>query len=289
MKPAGKFISFFLQSHLIVATGALLLACQSLLAAGVYSFQNPVLLLIFSGAFIIYNHSTFIIHFPFMRKIDFGNQKKNCLRILLLALTIVFISILAMVQKNEMLVILLLFGVSLTYVMPVKVFEKRLKGLRNIPILKNVILALVWTLATAILPLVDEINNLTPGDLIFITAKRFFFIFSLTIAFDIRDLIKDRKNNLLTIPNLIGIKNSKTLAVFSLLIFLVIVLVHRKYMTLLHSSLPDFSFPLILSCILTIFLILLINSKRKESFYTSWMDGAIIFQFLLVYLFIFIR
>jgi 1,4-dihydroxy-2-naphthoate octaprenyltransferase len=48
---------------------------------------------------------------------------------------------------------------------------------------------------------------------------RFVFLFTLCVAFDIRDMQTDRKNSILTLPNLIGAKNSYRLMDVSILAF----------------------------------------------------------------------
>lgn len=283
------FDELFLKTKLLVASAALVLSWQSLLVSRDYNFLNPVLLCIFSGTLFCYTLPYFFIRFPFSI-IDFQRKIKRNRTVFFLfsASGIGLLTSVNFLNLEERIILFIIAALSVCYVMPVNISGKILSGLRNIPVFKNIVLASVWTLATAVLPLIDNLTIISPADLFFIAAKRFFFIFSLTIAFDIRDVVKDSSNNLKTIPNLIGINNSKIIAILSLLIFMVITLLHRYQMHISYSLLTDFSFPLLLSAVLTGFLILFINSTRKESFYSWLMDGSMIYQFVLVYSFILI-
>lgn len=85
------------------------------------------------------------------------------------------------------------------------------KNLRNVPGLKIGIIAAVWTIVTVVFPVVH--SNISQGDTeLQLLLQRFLFILVLALPFEIRDLKNDNLS-LGTIPQRIGIKNTKILGV----------------------------------------------------------------------------
>lgn len=90
-------------------------------------------------------------------------------------------------------------------------------NLRQLKIIKILVIAIVWAFATAGLPLVDQADfNPTAG---FRILNYGLFVLAIIIPFEIRDLKYDDPN-LGTLPQLIGIKKSKALGYLLLLLFL---------------------------------------------------------------------
>jgi hypothetical protein len=117
--------------------------------------------------------------------------------------------------------IILLFGALLCtfYVMPISGFT-----LRQIPVLKNVIVAMVWTMILVIVPL----NNSAPTEQI---ALFVLYFFSLTLPFDIRDIHLD-KNHIVTLPHLLGANSTRALGVVCISIFYVLFpLINSEYLS----------------------------------------------------------
>ena len=93
-------------------------------------------------------------------------------------------------------------AITLLYRLSFKAFE----GLRNIPYIKIILIAISWSLSCALIPCV--INELTTFETILICLRYFLFIVVITLPFDIRDLKID---TIITIPNKIGINATKWL------------------------------------------------------------------------------
>ncbi len=89
---------------------------------------------------------------------------------------------------------------SVTYYRPMNYGISFINGLREIPVVKNVVLALAWSLATTPFPF-ERTENLHL--LIF----RTLFVLALSIAIDIRDRQSDAKQNTLTLALMIGSRN----------------------------------------------------------------------------------
>lgn len=149
------------------------------------------------------------------------------------------------------------------------------KNLRKISYLKIFIVALVWTGVTTIIPIVS-VEHKIEYNLILLTVQRLLFLIVLILPFEIRDMQLDFKN-IKTLPQKIGIEQTKKLGFILLLFSLTIEF-------LLTSSYANKNCYLLICLIL---LFLLMRSKEKQSkFYSSfWVESLPILWFMLLYLF----
>jgi hypothetical protein len=106
--------------------------------------------------------------------------------------------------------------VTLFYVVPPRLVGGRTTGLRWVPLLKALLIAAAWSLVTIGLPL--AMNGMDQraersGSLL---ALQFTFFLPLAITFDLRDQVSD-PHDLRTIPQVMGPRSAKALAVVLLL------------------------------------------------------------------------
>lgn len=132
------------------------------------------------------------------------------LTIISVSIAIVFMVLFTSIKAKNVFFLLVLFVISLMYVIPIK-----RKSLRELPGLKSFFIAFVWTGFVVVYPLMNEHVLPLPARNIF---AFFCFFFALTIPFDIRDLQFDPPTQK-TIPQVLGIKGSKLLAVALLIAF----------------------------------------------------------------------
>nr|WP_321247740.1 hypothetical protein [uncultured Psychroserpens sp.] len=105
-------------------------------------------------------------------------------------------------------------------IIPKKIFLDKQKNLRSIGGLKVYIIAIVWAGVTVFLPLLN--NQFEISDDVIITAFQcFVFVLVLMLPFEIRDLNYDNLK-LATIPQKIGVKQTKLVGSLLLLIFFVL-------------------------------------------------------------------
>ena len=143
------------------------------------------------------------------------------------------------------------------------------KGLRYVPFIKTIIVAVVWGIAT-VAPVV-EIWDVTAFVLLMV---RVFFVLSLTLPFEIRDVEIDKKDELVTIVGQIGVEKTKLMA-FAFLFT----------SAFLHLAFfPAFHKPLILSFALPTLILYDLNRFSGEYSYTFGLDGCMIFQLASLYL-----
>lgn len=107
---------------------------------------------------------------------------------------------------------------SFSYSIPILPFhgKKRLKDFGRVKIF---VLTLVWTIVTAVLPIVYHGQPII--DYPYEIAMRFVFMFTLCVAFDIRDMQTDMDNGIATLPNVIGVKNSYLVMSVAMILFVV--------------------------------------------------------------------
>src|SRR5699024_1929695 len=103
------------------------------------------------------------------------------------------------------------------------------------------------------------------------------FIFILCLPFDIRDMESDHFEGIRTIPNFIGKKNTYQLAFFSLIIFLMVSLVHYS----ITKEIMVF-IAMIVSAIVTYFVIRHTKKEHSDFFYLSAVDGMMLLQPILI-------
>ena len=151
-------------------------------------------------------------------------------------------------------------------------------GIRNIPFAKIFVIALVWTISTMLL-LVLENNILISQNLILHLSTRFLFVFAISIPFDIRDLKFDDKK-MKTIPIVFGERKARLIGLMALFFAEIITIVQ-----LLHFSLP-YHHLIALICIFFLSAILIIKSTQDKTaiYFSFWVESLSIYFYLFLIL-----
>lgn len=137
------------------------------------------------------------------------------------------------------------------------------KNLREIPFIKIHLIAFSWTLLLIVFPIINEGHN---NHIFEIGLAHYTYVLAVTIPFDIRDLKYDSKDQS-TIPQIMGVKASKGLAIALLLVsgFLLMSLFPK----LMHNM-------IFYAAIGTqIVLVLLMKESRSDLYCAGWIDGSI--------------
>lgn len=164
-----------------------------------HRFQ-PVALLMFAGGFIAYNYN----------RARFFSRAGSAVS---------FVFILLFMNPDIDLIFLLTVLVLLSWLYlqrTVKVGTIRF-SVRKVPLLKTILLTLIWTLATAVIPLADQVPA---SELFNETAARFLFLFPVIIASDRIDIEKDKSAGVLSLPVIAGEKKSIGITSVFLLLYL---------------------------------------------------------------------
>ncbi len=82
--------------------------------------------------------------------------------------------------------------------------------LRDFPLIKIFLIAIVWSVTSVLLPASEQrINILERKDVLLVFAEQFFFILFITLPFDINDYEGDKRTKIKTIPTVVGVRESK--------------------------------------------------------------------------------
>jgi hypothetical protein len=160
--------------------------------------------------------------------------------------------------------------------LPKHLFLDEQQNLRSISGLKVYIIALVWSGVTVLLPLLNNNYNLN-YDVVITFIQRFLFVFVLMLPFEIRDMKYDSLK-LSTIPQQIGIKQTKLIGVLLLMLFFFL-----EYFK--NEILANYLIVLLGITFVTL-MFLLISRKSRGKYYSAfWVEGIPVFWMLLLVLF----
>ncbi|MEJ6980786.1 hypothetical protein WG906_10020 [Pedobacter sp. P351] len=282
----SQALDFLLFSNIFIALCAVAQAKVTYHLLGA-ECDKHVLGILFFSTIALYNFSTFMSKpaqpqkSPFRRvRWVYGNYR---LIITLTLIAIISLIVLTLFLSAASQVLLLFLGViAISYNLPLFSIGDKRFGLRNVPGLKLFLIALIWSLSCVLLPIVELGNNqsvmISANDTILLIAKRFLLIAAITVPFDIRDLFQDKSYDLKTIPVILGERKS----------YLVCQILLAAYLTLLFLFTRQFNadfFALTLTIFLTGWLIFKSEWKKNEYYYFLYLDGIMILQFLMLYLF----
>ena len=172
---------------------------------------------------------------------------------------------------DSWLLIMILMGLTGLYALPVLPQSKNLRSLGG---LKIILVAIVWTGITVVLPYF-EIGKILVWDDWIEVVQRLLLVLALLIPFEIRDLAYD-KPELKTIPQRIGVEKSKIFGFFLVLLFF--------FLTFLKDDLSELE--LIAKGML--FLILgglMFMTKRDQTRYFAsfWVEFIPIFWWIVIW------
>ena len=185
----------------------------------------------------------------------------------------------ALQLQNNSLMLITGFGmVTFLYAIPFlpkKWYLDTQQNLRNISGLKVYVIALVWCGVTVILPVFNN-NGMFSQDAIITIIQNFIIVIALMLPFEIRDLNYDSLK-LATIPQKIGVKNTKRLGYILVLLF---------YFVEYFKDNIDAT-GLLFQCVISIILCVFIYfaNKDRNAYYTSfWVEALPVIWMLLMLL-----
>lgn len=167
--------------------------------------------------------------------------------------------------------------IAFLYSFPLLPFGKR-KRIKDYGFLKIITLALLWTLVTVWFPVTNI--DVDMYLFLFIFFKRFVFMFILCLLFDLRDIEIDRKEQINTLAVILGRRGSYVLAYIFLLFFLILSFAQYLYYPQ-SPSLPA----MLISAVATFATIEITKKSNSDFVYLAGIDGMMLLQAVLVYLF----
>ncbi len=145
--------------------------------------------------------------------------------------------------------------ISILYIVP---FYAPQKNFRNLKGIKIYIVALVWSGTTVFLPLLNDISFIN-NDILIEGIQRFLFVLVIMLPFEIRDLQVD-DHSLYTIPQRIGVKKTKKLGIFLILLFWILTFFKDYFL---------WKNVMVLFIVKTAVIFFVINAKKHQSKYYS--------------------
>ncbi len=150
--------------------------------------------------------------------------------------------------------------------------KRRLKDFGRIKIL---VLTGVWTIVTSVLPILYWQKSI--GDYPYEIMLRFVFMFTLCVAFDIRDMQTDIDAGIVTLPNVIGVNNSYRLMYAALILFAVLSVVqYFRYPSAVRLTGE------LLTSVATAAVIAYTRKHPSDKAYLGLIDGMMLLYALLV-------
>ncbi|MGY0391783.1 hypothetical protein ACW5R3_04355 [Bizionia sp. KMM 8389] len=271
-----QVFDFYLDCSVHVALAVFSLSWMTLIEYDI-PFDAPVLFFIFFASITGYNFVKF-----------FGLAKFHHRRLSIWLKRIQVVSLVSFLLMGyfayelqaKTLMLLAGFGlVTFLYAIPFlpkKMFVDQQQNLRNISGVKVYVIALVWAGVTVFIPLLNN-NHLLEVTVIWAFIQRFILVLALMLPFEIRDMQFD-SIKLGTIPQKIGVVNTKIMGVVLAVLFLA-----------LEFLLPcSGSIKLITQLLITLLLIasIVMATKEQGKYYSGfWVESIPVFWLLLVLLF----
>lgn len=176
-------------------------------------------------------------------------------------------------QTITQIVAVVFLGLIVLYTLP---FFPNRKNARNWAGVKIYIVALCWVGVTVVLPILNA-KITVEIDFFIIAVQRFLLIFVLVLIFEIIDL-KNDDPHLQTVPQQIGVKRTKILGFFLLLVLIIL-----EFFT------PNLNYSVLflkVAVVLAIILFLYFASEKRSKYYTSfWVESVPIFWWVLLLVF----
>jgi 4-hydroxybenzoate polyprenyltransferase len=244
---------------------------------------KPLTLFVFAATFFIYN-----IHKPitFFLKKDFINNERFLktkayaapLSIMCFIAAMICLDAFFRFSWSAQYVVIGLAIFSLAYVLPILPLpQKGVSRLKDLPYIKIFVIALVWSVDTIALPIVQLRGTLHIVHYQMML-ERAAFVFALTIPFDIRDMVWDKATDVKTIPLSIGIKKAKLWANIALIISLSMSYIFLWYGIYTFKSVIVLFFSYILSA----YWIQKTSPDQPDHFFDFNIDGMLFLQAILV-------
>jgi 4-hydroxybenzoate polyprenyltransferase len=267
-----KISDLILFGNIWIAFGTVCLIQSSLIQLGYSSQLIPYSLLSFFATLFVYNFQR--VFYKPQEDISLHSSRRkwifqNQLLIKILS-AIGFLGVGITFFYNDPKIIFYLSPLlilSLAYFLP---FVK----LRKSPWFKLLTLVIVWTMVTAVVPiLLNDSEPFTKNSLLHIVV-RFCFMMAICIPFDIRDLAIDAADNVSTLPHLFGENKTRNIAVAFMFIY-VLLIIPEYTSGMLNIKI---FITLLISALVNGILVFMSSSKRSEYFYVAGIDGTMILQ-----------
>ena len=206
------------------------------------------------------------------------SQRNKTIHLLLLIIGIILILFSFFSFHLKHFIVLLCLGcVAFLYSFPFLPFGKK-RRIKDYGFLKIITLALLWTLVTVWFP----VNNMRydPYLFLFVFVKRFVFMFVLCLLFDVRDIEIDSKEKINTLAVMIGKKKAYSVSYLLLIVFVIF-----SFAQYFYFPQTGFLIAMLISAIVTYVTIEFTKKDNSDFIYLAGIDGMMLLQAMLIYVF----
>ncbi|MBV5314474.1 MAG: UbiA family prenyltransferase [Prolixibacteraceae bacterium] len=271
-----------IHSNIYISLASLLLTVSAQIQLGMPPQWHPYLFLIFFATLFEYNLHRLITVLTNNEALKsdkhrWVRENRKMFYMLVFISVAGFITAAGMAKKEVLLAFLPLGIITLFYSVPVSGNRRHLLRLREIPYLKIVLIAAVWSASTVLLPVIQTDEKFNSAQVILLLVERFFFIVAITIPFDIRDMEADRHSGLKTLPMILGEKNARSLSYLSLILFFLISALHYPFTNQWYIIVATG-----ISAITTYLFIGSTTFRKLNMYHYEILDGTMLLQSLLV-------
>jgi len=273
-----KGFNKLLSGQVVIAVSAVCLSLETFVLAGIPLGPHPVLGVIFFGSLALYNLA-FLGSAPFLT-FTFGAKQAAYLTVVVSFL--ICVVLMSFLPLKTWLPVTAGGIAGMLYLYRIRISGYFIQT-RNIPLIKNIVLALIWGVITVLVPLTaNPVYDISTEEVTVIFLRRFFFILAIAIPYDIRDYKIDSMGRLHTLPVALGVRKARFIAFTSLLLFVLMVLYSHWRPGKGHVPAGLMSLAFCLSAFFTAIIISLARPERKKIFFSLLLDGMMILQFILL-------
>lgn len=216
-------------------------------------------------------------------KFSLATINLTLLKILLILSTAGLAISLFFVKSETLFILAPLALISFLYSIIFKKKQKIPVLFREIPGIKTLLLAMVWTCATVLLPVLQTENYPNSANIVLIFVERFTFIFAIAIPFDVRDMKGDRLAGIRTLPIAFGVKRAMVICNSVMALSIITAIVHY-----LGSSLTFLLSGYIISAVFALYCINNKNLNSRPLYYHGILDGVMLLHGILISLCVFL-
>ena len=274
-----KLLEFILFSSLFIAACAVGFCIETNILLGLPLNSFSFYCFVFGATLLQYNlhYSAKKVAVKNSERLRWSHQNKKLHLFFLVAGGILILFSFFSFKLKHFIILACLGAVSFLYSFPFLPFGKK-KRIKDYGLLKILTLSLLWTLVTVWFPVNSMVEDMALFTFVFV--ERFIFMFILCLLFDLRDIEIDRRENINTLAVMLGRKGCYNLSYGLLLLFLVIALLQLLYVPQLALFIA-----MVISCLVTIVIIERTKKTNSDFIYLAGIDGMMLLQAILVYLF----
>lgn len=269
MKVLKDVFAFYINSSIHVA-----LAVVALLAITVFEYNLTVPCQLWAFVFLSALTGYNFVKYAKVARLHHRSLTQSLKAIQVFSgICLVILAFMAFQLSIKTLIVTVAFGLAtFFYAVPFV----RNKNLRNFEGIKIFVVAFVWAGVTVIVPMIAS-ETLISGDALLTFLQRILLVVALILPFEIRDVPYDSLN-LKTLPQQIGVRNTKLLGQVVLLFCLAFEFFKANYEVGYISSLLIF-------CILLGWIIVVSKTNQSRYFASFWVEGLPIIWLLLFLIF----